>query len=546
MGKSTYDEFRGLLRVAICNRKQALFAKEAGISPEHLNRMLNAVEINRPSKQTLMKIANVAYNGITYDELETALNKEDPDYHEETYADLKLAEARNDFKRSFEERADACFALVKDCITEVMEKNKSYAVHDLNDVMEEVVAAYKLKTATIWDLKDMMFSYDIGIAREYFGHIHDDVTHWASVILTLAESTSIAESSIILYFSYLPKADIIVLQYMSMALTDIIDLYGYPTTGLEFWKKKGLSEAESLEAIESEEYLFKFTNSMTKQSIKRFFDWLTRPEGESRIEITHGFGFDITEIPKNYAKFISLHKHSVLDAYKKNMNEYSAISKELECLISNKASNEEFAELLDSYPRPTTDAPGWQAAISAVMRLETGFPYYDYIHQEPNSEFPDISVNDYVLIEEDDRITLGIHETTLISVTCKYAKQLGIEYFGDVDFAFVVTEDLPRRKRRFKVNESNEYNVPEDEFAEWISVDEELPEKSGMYWVTLKDGREYQMFYFASKHLWIAKHVEWSSMVASWDRASAITDIKEDAAQEWIDDYDKDWNDDVS
>ena len=55
-----------MLRGAICTRTQAQFANEAGISAEHLNRMLNADTISRPTKKTLMKIAAAAKNGITY------------------------------------------------------------------------------------------------------------------------------------------------------------------------------------------------------------------------------------------------------------------------------------------------------------------------------------------------------------------------------------------------------------------------------------------------------------------------------------------------
>ena len=565
MGKSTYESFRGLLRGAICTKKQAVFAKDAGISPEHLNRMLNANEINRPSKQTLMKIAAVASNGITYDDFVKALDKEDPDYHEETVEEMKLAEARDDFKMSFEEKADKCFEFVKESIDKIMSRNNAQVVSDLNDVMEEVVDEYKLKCETIWDMKNVMFSYDIGPAREYFGYIYDDVTHWASVILSLAEGVDIAESTIIMYFSYVPKANILVMQHMSMALKDIIELYGYPISGLEFWQKKGLSEEDAMAAVSSEDYEFKLSNSITKSAAARFFSWLNNPGKNRKVETIRGFGFAVTEIPKNFARFVTTHKDSVLNAYKTNTSEYELVKRGLEDLIEQNASNEAFAEVLNQYHSKMSEAKGWQEAISRVMRLETGFSFFNYTHQDPDDNFPEISTDDYVMIDEDERIKLGIHETTLIAVTCKYAKQLGLEYFGDYEFKYVFIDDWPenRRKKRFKINyedgmavsedadtKLHDYvslkdTIPEDENVNWVSVDDRLPEQAGMYWVLLKDGREYQMFYLASKKHWIAKHVEWSSFVSAWDSASAITDIKEDEAQQWIDDYDKDWNDDV-
>ena len=84
MAKNEYACFRCILRTAIGTETQAKFAAIADITPEHLNRMLNAPKINRPSKSTLKKIASVARNGITLRDLESALNKDDPDYHEET------------------------------------------------------------------------------------------------------------------------------------------------------------------------------------------------------------------------------------------------------------------------------------------------------------------------------------------------------------------------------------------------------------------------------------------------------------------------------
>ena len=80
MAKAKFDSFRGLLRGAICDVTQAEFAAESGISAEHLNRMLNSREINRPSATTLHKIAAVARNGITFQDLKNSLDREDPDY----------------------------------------------------------------------------------------------------------------------------------------------------------------------------------------------------------------------------------------------------------------------------------------------------------------------------------------------------------------------------------------------------------------------------------------------------------------------------------
>ena len=57
--KAAYPEFRDLLRKACVGRTKKEFAEAIGITPEHLSRLLNAEEINRPSKHTLESILKV-------------------------------------------------------------------------------------------------------------------------------------------------------------------------------------------------------------------------------------------------------------------------------------------------------------------------------------------------------------------------------------------------------------------------------------------------------------------------------------------------------
>ena len=54
--KKEYQEFRRILREALGTDKQKEYAEKVGISPEHLNRLLNNNLINCPSKATLDQI----------------------------------------------------------------------------------------------------------------------------------------------------------------------------------------------------------------------------------------------------------------------------------------------------------------------------------------------------------------------------------------------------------------------------------------------------------------------------------------------------------
>lgn len=58
-------EFQELIRKAIGpNRTQSEFAKEAGLTPQYLNRLLNSDTVGKPTKTTLTKIAGHSFSGI--------------------------------------------------------------------------------------------------------------------------------------------------------------------------------------------------------------------------------------------------------------------------------------------------------------------------------------------------------------------------------------------------------------------------------------------------------------------------------------------------
>ena len=67
--KKAYLEFRNLLRKCIGNKSQKDFAKESGISIEHLNRMLNNETISQPAVKTLIKIYEASKSAVSYKEL---------------------------------------------------------------------------------------------------------------------------------------------------------------------------------------------------------------------------------------------------------------------------------------------------------------------------------------------------------------------------------------------------------------------------------------------------------------------------------------------
>ena len=525
MAKARYELFRGVLRGAICNTSQAKFAKMSGISPEHLNRMLNAKEINRPSATTLGKIANVAKNGITLQDLTDALDKEDPDYHEETIADLKYKEAVEDFKPEFEELADECFRSLKNSVANVI-KSKNWACTDLNDFMASVESAYNKCRVYPYDI-----SYDISVPREYFGHMHDDVTHWVSVLVDIIDGRDIAETEIIIYFSYLPKADMMVIQYADMTGEAIVDLYGFPTDKIDYYRELGYEEEDIMDNILKEPYIVSIKRpaktKFDKAAAERMLRLIFADDEDLEEYVVEGFGFEITDdIPSNFGNFCKLHKKAILASYKKNMAEYIDINEKLDKLIESDADNKEYAELFSNYIDLVSTASSWKAVISSVMYRETGYEFELQKADEPTDKLPNLSTEDVVMLSDDYSFRSAVTDDTLINIVAKYARQLGLTYFGDIEFHKFIHKSWKGKLRKFKVNYNHEEEYDLDDVSDWRLISDEEPSATGMYWVKLKDGREMKVLFIKKedKGHWVAFHKEWSDMILAWDMASVVTE----------------------
>jgi transcriptional regulator with XRE-family HTH domain len=85
MAEYNVEAFRSLIKAAIGDRTQSDFARDAGLTPQYLNRLLNSDDIGRPTKTTLAKLAGHSYTGIPlakflqacgYDDADEELKKE--------------------------------------------------------------------------------------------------------------------------------------------------------------------------------------------------------------------------------------------------------------------------------------------------------------------------------------------------------------------------------------------------------------------------------------------------------------------------------------
>lgn len=541
MPKSNYEQFRALLRVAIGSVMQAEFAKKANISAEHLNRMLNAKEIHRPSMQTLISIAENASNGVTLQDMIDALDNADPNHMpaniDDVVRDIANEEAARDFAPSFDEIANDVFSAVKQCVSAAFDKSKVCCVSDLNDFMIRVVDNYNhIKKHNI----DIF--YDIEIERQYFGHIYDDVTHYAVVNLNIINNYSIANSNIVLYLSHLPKSDDIIIQHANMEMDHIIELYGFPRFLMKKYEKQGMDEEEAMQAIHALPYFAdtRQLRSRTPGGEKRLLAYIFKEDTDPvtyKEVVVYGFGFHIDDVPEKFNKFVENHKMSILEEFRHSKDIYVEMNKQIQALIDKNADSRDFADLFENYYNDAYGEEGWRAIISAVMRRETSFAFT--LHSEAADEnviqaLPNLSKGHAILVSETFFISRHISYHTVTSVVYRYAAELGLMFFGDIEFHDWDVIEV-RKPRVFRVKSeiddyADDYYQVEPENCMLEYGDETHPSESGLYNVVLKDGRDMRMMYIPQEGagLWILNHKCWNDMVQYYDATGPIVARKED------------------
>lgn len=528
-----FPTFRGLLRGAICTRTQAQFANESGLSAEHLNRMLNADTIHRPSKQTLHKIASVAKNGITYQVLKDALDNEDPSFRQNMPdPEKKLEQAKEDFKPSFE---DAVY-LTMEYLSELT-KNHAYPVvtHSiatfLDTLMEDVSNAHT-------DTLDI--SYEMGTARPYCCKNHDYASHYIRTTLTMADYSETATSDMIVYYTEIQykKPDTTpgiqyVIQNISCAVVDIMDLCGLPPAAMDAHSDLG---DNSLEAAMQDDFYVKIApaihfreaykgrpgTSTEERLLESIFGIKTR---FSRT--IDGFGFWLKDIPDALPAFVQKHLDVILTPYSDEPDDYATLKANIEAAIQAgdlAALKQAFLDVSSTGGYMDDNARsdcGFGAAIAVVMEEETGFPFHYYSCAEDLEEFPGLSDNDCILLSNEDQIANHIQREAMLHATTRYASELGLQKIGDILFTNVKCTFRKPKTYTLHPNEPDD-----DQEEEELLMDDaqytmdfttgQKPEKTGLYGVRLKDGRYLKCIYLQEQNVWVMWHREWSDLIEAW------------------------------
>lgn len=517
-----FPTFRGLLRDAICNRTQAQFANESGISSEHLNRLLNKETINRPTKSTLTKIASAAKNNITYQILQDALDKEDPECKDKPAADAN----ENPFiPKTFEERAHETMQQLVKAI-ENTDLEHFYVEDSIADAMEHLLQKMETTPGTL------SISYDLDEPRPYIGSQHKDenIPSYIDVSLSMADFQKSAESQLLFYFTKV--SDKYVIQNISTKVIDISDLFGLPPAALQMitdkTKDEDISEEEFeacynldyyLDIYENPRFIEKYMDSDAKTKEERVLSHLFGKKPVSYPTTFIGSGFWLKEVPPNFVTFVKKHKAHILAEYEDSIELYQ----DLDTQMDKAETAEELIKIFDTfYESGYMDAnsfeTGWQAAIANVMSAETNWPFGSHIHRT-DERYEDRSKHDCILLNQSDIDEIGIRRETLLNTLCTYAKQLGIKEFGDLLFHTMKETPLFYKPMMYKVKETKpkvkpEYTETPTEFTPWDS--DNKPNENGQYLVRLKDGRIFPCIYLKKQNLWLRFHKEWSYLIEAY------------------------------
>ena len=551
MAKLQYLSFRKVLRKAIGSRSQARFADLAGISPEHLNRMLNGREINRPNNQTLEKIAAVAKGGVTYQDMVNALDEMDHMGSLSTETSSSPMATRT---------PECCFSLLREALIKTLENKQCCLVPDIDSFMRFVEVHYMELSNN-----DVPISYDIGDTFEYFGETYPTATDWTAVEVSVLLFGTTYKTYIMIYTANIKAKETYVVMDASMKVEDYVELFGMPSQMLnkrieilsDFAEENESDDDIAVQAMnELMEYPFvilSLDDAFTRYSAKRRpassklklmdalfgsrkFAMEDVPSDEYDLErtIVPGFGFKIDSVPSSLASFIKKHKNTIMDYLLADPDEEYDESDEtgassiilaraVNALFDDEnATNEDFVKALEDYAcySPYCQS-GYIALIADVLCQETAMQFIPLVSVKNfmGDKFQGLSDYNAIMIREEN--LRGIQFDTLMNAMLRYARELGIQAFGDIDFVTVI-KCMQHEMRWYNVDDIVAKKKSErtiDQTAEWVSVDGDnggYPTETGFYLTELRDGRQMYLFYHTGNKHWIGRHREWNDLVAKW------------------------------
>lgn len=569
-----YEQFRKLLWKAIGPRTQAQFASEAGLSAEHLNRLLNAAHI-RPSFRSMEKITAVSCGAVTLQDLLDALDKDGV-----SVAPKKPAAA----PRNMKTLAGNVIRAMKDTLSrfrhgEGPRQTFGSVYKAMEDISTSIAARYREMDA-ISPMPDLSFS--IGQTWRYPEHlcgwVPDGIDRsdmkYTAVDISMADDLVTIETTAILYFT--EDGGEIRLVDVKMDYVALFELFGAPCACV------GTAPEDTLNGVE--EYLLPESGDPIRAAnvepedviggmipfricpLRKFYtrglpdDAKTQEERimyslfgkDTRYPVAiYGLGFNLTSVPDGLARFLRIHAKSLLSLCPEHPEpdegpSRSEVSGKIDELLSGHAAKDDIAAALDGLGIRDMHSleTGWRAAVAGVMSEETSWRFVAYRPQpdkDPDTGVP-LTEGAAVLFARSDMKEKNVSNHAALNVIARYASELGVSSIRHMLYRTMETENLKLDTYRVRP-----YQEPGDrepvviDPARLVRFDPSDPSTypggSGLYRFLLKDGRFRSIVVTPRAPLsgnaapgdvlFLSCYREWSDMIDSYDPVPIKTMTKD-------------------
>lgn len=382
-GRGEYKEFRKLLRNGIGSRSQKQFAEETGISKEHINRMLNNKEIDRPTVGTLDKIA-AAMDTVALDDLLISCG-------------YKIYDIKN---RAIESTGEVKSAL-NTVLAEPFNNWKS-----INDMLETVNMLY------VSNINGEFRAINTGTCEESKEH------HWADSYAILEfkwrEGDYSCKTWAILFFTETKSGRIIPTNYI-MDLESLIK-YNAVTENMAGNKEHSVLGKDGTYVY------FRNIKKPTENEVKetRLFSWLFSGKGRY-ITTAIGYGFYYPHTPDGFKQYLMAHAAS-----------FCTTKENRELFQTAMEPGADVDSLFAGYEGKNGFSSGTGAVVADILSMETGkeflyMPKDEYIKNDGMGE--EHQNDSCVMVEEESGMESRM-PTDVLKAIYGAAKELGIPAFG--------------------------------------------------------------------------------------------------------------------
>jgi len=380
--------FQALVREAIGNRTQSEFARESGLTPQYLNRLLNSDDIGRPTKSTLMKLSGHSYSGIPlsrflevceYDDAGETLKQELRSMPLNKRIKKSVDTIIEGFNKLSENRPiyNSLYDFTDTVLMIYDEEDTSVSIGEPFDLVKgEFGSAEKAAIATI------SWGDDYNISPKSNGF---DVE--LDILICYSETKG---DSVIICGIYTDQETLY--QFESEVVRQLLQLDQFKSTGISCIIHKKLRSKKNTSGLSAEERLLYAIFGSVNET--------------PTVIQKEGYGFYLDNTPLYVVKkFIENHKDSMSDTVKKNYEE------------SLKNISDDVKEDENGYPN---------FAICAIMSKETGLNFaYSYEPELENEHqtllFPEKHPWEYTDQEKE------LSKDSFIRILDKYARELRTE-----------------------------------------------------------------------------------------------------------------------